>query len=83
MHGAGRVNLFENSLSISLSPKAIILPKQKQPPEVIYRKKLLFKLCNIHRKTTALSLFLITLQAFRTAIVLKRDSSTDAFLRIL
>ena len=50
---------------------------QKQPPEVFKKKSYLLKFPNIHRKPPVLDHFLIKLQTFRPAILLKRNSNTD------
>ena len=53
---------------------------QKQPPEVSCKKGVLKNLANFTGKRLCWSLFLIKLQVFRSANLLKRDSNTDVFL---
>ena len=49
---------------------------QKQPRVIFHKKTVLKKFSNIHRKTpVSESLFLINLQSFRPATLLKRDST--------
>ena len=57
--------------------------KQKQPPEALYKKTVLKNFAISTGKHVCLSLFLINLQAFRPASLLKRDSNTGLFLSIL
>ena len=57
--------------------------KQKQPLNMTYRKTSSWKICKFHRKSRKhlwWSLFLIKLQSFRPAILLKGDSNTGVFL---
>ena len=55
---------------------------QGQPPAVFYKKKVLLKILQISQKNyLCWSIFLIKLQGLRSAILLKRDSSTGIFLR--
>ena len=56
---------------------------QKQKPEVFYKKAVLKNFAVFIGKHFCSSLFLIKLQAFRPATLLKRDSDTDVFLLIL
>ena len=60
----------------------IIVPLtlQKQPPEVFYEKN---KFTIFAGKNLCWSLFLIKLQVFRPATLLKRNPNTGIFLRIL
>ena len=53
---------------------------QKQPPEVFFKKVVLKNFANFTGKRLRWSLFLIKLQAPRSATLLKRDSNTDVFL---
>ena len=53
---------------------------QKQPPEVFCKKGVRKNFANFSGKNLCWSLFLITLQVFRPATLLKRYSNTDAFL---
>ena len=56
--------------------------KQKQPLNMICRKTSPWKICKFHRKSRKhlwWSLFLIKLQSFRPAILLKGDSNTGVF----
>ena len=57
--------------------------RQKQPPEVFSKKGALKNFANFTRKYPCWSLFLIKLQAFRPATLLKRDSNTGMFLLTL
>ena len=60
------------------------IPKfQKQPPEVFCKKAILKNFTIFTGKPLCWILFLIKLQAFRPANLLKRDSNTRVFLRIL
>ena len=43
---------------------------------MLFQKKVFWEFRNIHGKTPVLSLLLIKLQAFRPAVLLKRDSNT-------
>ena len=52
----------------------------KQPPEVFYQKSCSQKFRKLTGKHLCWSLFLINLKAFRTAILLKLDINTGAFL---
>ena len=56
---------------------------EKQPPEVFCKKAGLRNLAIFTRKCLGWSFFLIKLQAFRPAILLKRDSNIGVFLKIL
>ena len=60
----------------------IISDSQKQPFEDVFQYRCSQKFHNIHRKI-CWGLFLIKLQAFRSAIFLKSDSNTSVFLSIL
>ena len=53
---------------------------QKQPPEAFRKKGVLKNFRNLTEKNLCWSLFLLTLQDFRPAILLKRYSNTDVFL---
>ena len=55
----------------------------KHSPEVLYKKSILRNFAIFTGKHLCWSLFLIKLQAFKSAILLKRDSSTGAFLNIV
>ena len=55
---------------------------QEQPPAAFCKKKVLLKILQIPQKNyLCWSIFLIKLQALRSAILLKRDSSTGIFQR--
>ena len=56
---------------------------KKQPPDFFYKKAVLKNVSIFAGKYLCLNLFLIKLQAFRSATLLKRDSNTGAFLWIL
>ena len=51
--------------------------------KVFHKKNCSYKFRNIHRKTPVLESFLIKMQAFRPATLLKRVSNTGIFLTIL
>ena len=54
---------------------------QKQPPEVFFNKKGVLKnFANLTEKHLCWSLFLIKMEAWGPATLLKRDSNTDVFL---
>ena len=53
---------------------------QKQPSEVFFKKVVLKKFVNFTGKNLCWSLFLIKLQTWGPATLLKRDSNTDVFL---
>ena len=53
--------------------------KQKQPPEVFYRKSALKNLAIFTRKDLCWSLFLITFQTWSNETLLKRDFNTNVF----
>ena len=53
---------------------------QKQPPEEFFKKGVFKSFANSTGKHLSWSLFLIQLQAWGPATLLKRDSNTDAFL---
>ena len=78
---------FEKSTNIHQDTKSLrrksLTPLQKQPPEVFYKKALLNNFVIFRVKQLCWSLFLITLQTFRPATLLKRNSNTGAFLWIL
>ena len=57
--------------------------KQKLPPEVFFKKAVLKNFATFIEKQLCWSLFLIKLQTFRPATLLKSDSNTGVFLRIL
>ena len=67
------------NLSISLEEKAQVNDKgyrrQKEPPDVFYKKSCSRKFRKVHRKTPVPNIRPVTL--------LKRDSGTNVFLRIL
>ena len=56
---------------------------QKQPPKVFCKKGVLKNFAHFTGKHLCWSLFLIQLQVFRPATLLKRDSNAGAFLRNL
>ena len=53
---------------------------QKQPPEVFFKKGVLKNFANLTEKHLCWSLFLIKMEAWGPATLLKRDSNTDVFL---
>ena len=53
---------------------------QKWPPKLFRKKEVLRKFSNFPGRHLCRSLFLIELQTFRPATLLKRDSNTDVFL---
>ena len=53
---------------------------QKQQPEVFFKKSVLKNFANFRGKQLCFSLFLIKLEAFGPAVLLKRDSNTGVFL---
>ena len=53
---------------------------QKQPPEVFFKKDVLKNFANLTEKHLCWSLFLIKMEAWGPATLLKRDSNTDVFL---
>ena len=53
---------------------------QKQPPDVFYRKGVPKSFASFTEKHLCWSLFLIKLQAYRPATLLKRDSKIGVFL---
>ena len=55
---------------------------QKQPPEVFFKKGFLKKFANFTRKSLCWSLFLIKLQTWGLATLLKRDCNTDVSCEI-
>ena len=65
--------LLQTSLKTEVKPR-------KQPLELLYKKRVLRNFANFIGKHLCRSLFLIGLQAFRAAALLKRDSNTDVFL---
>ena len=65
--------------SQSLKKNKLLCTIKKQLPEVFY-KKLFLKISQYSQENTGVSLFLIKIQASRPATLLKRDSSTGAFL---
>ena len=65
--------LLRTSLKTGVKP-------QKQPLELLCKKDVLRNFANFIGKHLCRSLFLIGLQAFRPAALLKRDSNTDVFL---
>ena len=56
---------------------------QKQSPDVLYKKAVFKDFARFAGKQLCWSLFLIELQALSSATLLKRDSNTGVFLRIL
>ena len=59
------------------------LKPQKQPLGLFCKKGVLWNFANFTGNQLCWSLYLIELQAFRPAALLKRDSGTDVFLRNL
>ena len=59
------------------------IQQQRQPPEVFCKKGTLKNFANFAVKHLCWGLFLITLQALRSATLLKRDSNAGVFLRKL
>ena len=67
----------------SLSEVLVIANLEMQKPQVFYKESCSLRFRNIHKKTPVLKSFLIKLQAFRPAALLKRDSNTGFFLCML
>ena len=53
---------------------------QKQPPEMLFKKVVLKNFAHLTEKHLCWSLFLIKMEAWRPATLLKRESNTDVFL---
>ena len=53
---------------------------QKQPPEVFFKKGVLKSFANLTEKHLCWSHFLVKMEAWGPATLLKRDSNTDVFL---
>ena len=76
----GRVMLSDQKIPLLNEPQRSPGFVQKQPPEVFCKKGVLKNNGNFTRKHLCWSPFLITLQFFRAATLLKRYSNTDVFL---
>ena len=67
-------------LILNLKQQMFKMNNKKQPPEVFYKKSVLKNVLIFTGKHLCWSLFLIKLQALRSATLLKRDSNTGVYL---
>ena len=80
--GTGKVNTPLQLLTWTRLRPMLSLRKHKQLPAVLFKKSVLKNFATFTEKHLYWSLFLIKLQAWRPAILLKRDSNTGLFLWI-
>ena len=66
-------------LQYGKTSETVVIDYQKQSPEVFYKKAVIKICCNTHRKHLCYSLFLIKLQTFRPATLLKRNFNTQLY----